>query len=101
LLRADAILLARSTGNYTTLVTDSGEHSVRAPLTFVVQELRGFGLMRIHRAAAVNMEHVRRLVGRGRHRLVVVLDTGVEVEVGRAFQRLVRTRLGARRQWTR
>ena len=95
LLCADAILLARSAGNYTLLVTESGEHRVRAPLTFVVDALKTFGLARIHRAAAVNMGQVRRLIGRGQHRLCVVLCTGMEVDVGRGYQRLIRTRLGA------
>lgn len=98
LLSVDAIVLVRSAGKYTRLVTESSEHEVRAPLTFVVEVLQTFGLARIHRAAAVNMGHVRRLVGRGRHHLSVVLSTGLEVEVGRAYQRLIRARLGARTQ---
>jgi DNA-binding LytR/AlgR family response regulator len=98
LLSVDAIVLARSAGNYTRLVTESSEHEVRAPLTFIVEMLQAFGFARIHRAAAVNMGHVRRLVGRGRHHLSVVLSTGVEIEVGRAYQRVTRARLGARTQ---
>jgi DNA-binding LytR/AlgR family response regulator len=95
LVRGDAILLARSVGNYTYLVTEAGEHSLRVPLGLVVEELRVFGLSRIHRSVAVNMARVRRVVGRGRHRLCVVLSTGVEIEVGRSYQRSVRAALGA------
>jgi DNA-binding LytR/AlgR family response regulator len=98
LLSVDAIVFARSVGNYTLLATESSEHAVRAPLTVIVEVLQAFGLARIHRTSAVNIGHVRRLVGRGRHHLSVVLSTGVEVEVGRAYQRAIRAQLGARTQ---
>jgi len=98
LLLADAIVLARAEGNFTLLVTEASEHLVRAPLTFVVEELKPFGLVRIHRGAAVNMGRVQRVVARGQHKLFVVLRTGAEVEVGRNYQRLIRDRLGVRTQ---
>ena len=98
LLRADTIVLARADGNRTLLVTEASEHPVRAPLSFVVDELKEFGLVRIHRAAAVNMGGVQRVVARGQHKLFVVLHTGEEVEVGRNYQRLIRDRLGVRTQ---
>jgi DNA-binding LytR/AlgR family response regulator len=98
LLRGDAIVLARSVGNYTRITTDASEYVVRIPLGIVVDQLEVFGMLRIHRAVAVNITYVRRVVGRGGHRLSLVLSTGLKVEVGRSYQREVRARLGARTQ---
>jgi DNA-binding LytR/AlgR family response regulator len=43
---------------------------------------------------AINANRVRRLVGQGRHRLMLTLDTGDEFLVGRQFQRATRSRFG-------
>jgi DNA-binding LytR/AlgR family response regulator len=97
-LRIDAIVLVRSAGNSTLIVTEDGEHSVRATTSFVVEQLEPFGFVRVHRGTAVHMSRVQRLVTRGRHRVSVVLDTGVEVTVGREFQHTIRVLLGAKTQ---
>ena len=97
-VRIEAIVLARSAGNSTNVVTDTGAHMVRATMNYVVEQLEPFGFVRVHRGAAVNMPRVQRLVTQGQHRLAVVLDTGAEVNVGREFQNAIRVLLGARRQ---
>jgi len=70
--------------------------SIQAYASFgdVIDMVRTFGILRIHRGIAVNGAHIRRVVGRGRHRVVVVLNNGVELKVGRAFQSTLRLDLG-------
>ncbi|HWJ12634.1 MAG TPA: hypothetical protein VNS10_02765 [Gemmatimonadaceae bacterium] len=46
----------------------------------------------MRRDTAVNINRVQRLVGAGRHRLIMILDDDFRVEVGREFQRQVRAR---------
>jgi len=68
---------------------------VRATLRAVVAELAPLGLMQVRRDTAVNFTRVRRLVGAGRHRLLMILDDDRRVEVGREFQRQVRARFAS------
>ena len=68
---------------------------VRSTLRAVVAELAALGLMQVRRDTAVNVTRVRRLIGAGRHRLVVTLDDDRCIEVGREFQRQVRARLAS------
>lgn len=69
---------------------------VRSPLRAVVAELAPLGLMQVRRDTAVNITRVRRIVGAGRHRLIMILDDDTHVEVGRDFQRQVRARFASR-----
>ena len=68
---------------------------VRATLRAVVAELAVLGLIQVRRDTAVNLKRVRRLVGAGRHRLLIMLDDDRRVEVGREFQRQVRARFAS------
>jgi DNA-binding LytR/AlgR family response regulator len=96
LLASNAIVLARTAGNNTLLVTESSEYAVHASLVAVVERLQAFGLERIRRGTAVNLARVRRMVSRGQHRLSLYLDNGLTVEVGRTYQQAIRLRLGGR-----
>jgi DNA-binding LytR/AlgR family response regulator len=95
-LRADCVISVHAAGNNTIIVTNTDRHTVHATIRSTIEKLEPFGLIRIHRGAAINITHVRRLIGRGRHRLRIVLDTGDEMAVGRSFERTVRERFGAR-----
>jgi DNA-binding LytR/AlgR family response regulator len=68
---------------------------VRSTLRAVVAELACLGLMQVRRDTAVNITRVRRLIGAGRHRLLMILDDDRHVEVGREFQRQVRARFAS------
>ena len=68
---------------------------VRSPLRAVVAALAALGLIQVRRDTAVNITRVRRLVGGGRHRLLMILDDDRRVEVGREFQRQVRARFAS------
>jgi DNA-binding LytR/AlgR family response regulator len=86
-----------SNRNVTRLVTQSGEICIYVPFREVVQALAAVNVLRIHRGIAVNVARVRRIVGRGRHRLFIVLDSGCELTVGRAYQAAIRRQFGASR----
>jgi DNA-binding LytR/AlgR family response regulator len=90
LIAVESIAAARADGNHTVFSSDGGEVRVRACLGWIVEQMRPFGLMAVGRGLAVNAARVRRVAGKGEHRLVVVLDTGMEVPVGRGYQRQVR-----------
>ena len=88
------LLSAHSARNVTVIHTRSGDPlRVRQPLGSVLQELDAIGFVRIHRGVAVNLVAVRRLLGRGGHRLSLCLEDGRWLEVGRGFQRDIRARL--------
>jgi DNA-binding LytR/AlgR family response regulator len=79
--------------NYSAIIVCGRTLKVRSTLRAVVAELAALGLMQVRRDAAVNVTRVRRLIGGGRHRLLVILDDDRRIEVGREFQRPVRARL--------
>jgi len=100
IVQADDIVSVHADRNVTRIAIRDCDIRVHLPFAVVLDALREFGVVRIHRGRAVNMARVRRLVGRGRHRLVLVLDGGVEHRVGRAFQSAIRTRInGVERSW--
>jgi len=88
------IIHVRAERKRTWFATTSGPLKSSGTLVDVVDTLSPLGLVRVHRGLAINSSRVRRLVGRGRHRLILTLDTGDEFLVGRQFQRLVRSRFG-------
>jgi DNA-binding LytR/AlgR family response regulator len=97
-LPLDEVICARSARNGTWIVTASGQFKVREPMNNVVDKLSTVGIVRIHRAVAVNSGRVRRLVGRSKHRLAVVIEGDACFEVGRSFQRAIRARFWAARR---
>jgi DNA-binding LytR/AlgR family response regulator len=87
------LLSAESARNNTVIQTRAGEVRVRQPLGAVVEDLGAVGFVQIHRRIAVNLAAVRQLIGRGGHRLSLRLDDGRWLEVGRSFQREIRSRV--------
>ena len=94
----DEVTCARAAKNGTWIVTNRGQFKVREPMNSVVDKLATIGVVRIHRAIAVNGDKVRSLIGRSQHRLAVMLDGDECFEVGRQFQRAIRMRFGAARR---
>lgn len=90
------LVSVHSKRNITRLLTRSHEICIYVPFGQVVDALRPAGVLRIHRGSAVNIACVRRIVGRGQHRVVVVLEDGRELPVGRGYQSMIRHRFGAR-----
>lgn len=90
----EEIICARAAKNGTWIVTRQGDVKIREPIGTVVERLEALGIVRIHRGIAVNAAKVRQLVGRGQHRLGIILEDGRVFQVGRQFQRLIRGRYG-------
>jgi DNA-binding LytR/AlgR family response regulator len=88
------VISVRAVGNRTEIATLVSVLKVRCPLKDVIETLTVLGLVQLRRDLAVNAARVRRMVGGGRHRLLVVLDDGACVAVGRQFQRDIRARFG-------
>lgn len=91
------VISVHSVRNYAVITARDRTVKVRSTLRAVVAELAAVGLMQVRRDTAVNVTRVRRLIGAGRHRLVIVLDDDCRVEVGREFQRQVRARFASSR----
>ena len=87
------VVSVHSVRNYVVIAACGRMIKVRSTLRAVVADLAVFGLMQVRRDAAVNVARVRRLIGAGRHRLLMILDDDRRIEVGRDFQRQVRARL--------
>ena len=87
------VVSVHSVRNHSVITLCGRTLKVRSPLRAVVAELAALGLMQVRRDAAVNVTRVRRLIGAGRHRLLMILDDDRRIDVGREFQRQVRARL--------
>jgi len=94
IIRPDDIVSIHAQKNMTRVATVDA--SVQAYVSFgdVVEMVRTFGILRIHRGIAVNGAHIRRVIGHGKHRVGVVMNNGIELKVGRAFQSALRLHLG-------
>jgi len=90
------IIYVRSDKKHTWIRTTHGTLKSSGALADIVETLSPLGLVRIHRGTAVNAGRIRSLVGHGRHRVTLTLDTGEAFLVGRKFQRGVRSRFGFR-----
>jgi DNA-binding LytR/AlgR family response regulator len=86
IVHGDDITLVRSERNATRIVTGDGEFRVREPLHAVLKRLAPVGMTQVHRSVAVNSRKVTGLVGRGQHRLVMRLNDGRSLAVGRTYQ---------------
>jgi DNA-binding LytR/AlgR family response regulator len=86
------VISVRSVQNHAEIVTRSRTLKARCSLKAIATALAEFDLVQIRRGVAVNGARVHQLIGRGRHRLFLVLEGGACVPVGREFQRQIRAR---------
>jgi DNA-binding LytR/AlgR family response regulator len=78
-------------GEYVRLHVGDRSYLFRGSMTSVTDQLEPYGIVRIHRSAAINgrrLEAVRRSRGGG---MRVALSTGVELAVGRKFRERIRS----------
>jgi len=90
------VALVRSAGNYLSLETGGRETLIRLPLHEAARRLAPHGFVQAHRTALVNLARIVDMRRDGR-RLVLQLDDGRTVTVGRAYADAVRSSLGRRR----
>lgn len=90
------VALVRSAGNYLSIEVAGREMLIRLTLREAAQRLARRGFIQVHRTALVNLARVARTARQGR-RLVLILDDGRAVTVGRAYSARVRSSLAGRR----
>lgn len=85
LVPADGIRWIEAERDYARIHTDEGSHLVRSTMAALEQQLRGIGLVRIHRRIIVPA-HAIRAVNRSRDgRAIVTLEGGIAVPAGRSY----------------
>lgn len=85
-LRAADVLLIRSAGNYSEIVTAERTHLVRAPLSQLAERLGPRGFVRVHRQTVINASHVRCIARDTDGRATLRLSAGSPVPVGRSYR---------------
>ncbi len=73
-------------GNYVTLRTDDGDHRIRSTLTSLLERLNPSLFVRIHRSAAVNLEHVKEVQPWFGGDQIVILRGGRQLRVSRTHK---------------
>jgi two-component system LytT family response regulator len=86
------IVWLEAQGAYVTVHTGHATHVVRESLVRLLKRLGHTRFVRIHRSAAIGLDHVRRLRRRG-NGLVVVLSDGTQLPISRRMAREVLGRL--------
>ena len=81
-------------GDYVRLHTGSDAALVRSTLTGLLEKFEAWQFVRVHRSAAVRREMIRTLRRLPTGALIVVLDDGTEVPLGRRFGRSLRDIVG-------
>lgn len=89
----DDVLWVRADGDHVVVVTPDNEYALRTSLRGLASELSDPRFVRCHRAALVNMDHVRSFRPEG-SAMVAILTGGEEVPVSRRYARSLRCRLG-------
>lgn len=85
-LRVADVLLIRSAGNYSEIVTAERTHLVRAPLSQLADRLGPRGFVRVHRQTVINASHVRCIARDSEGRATLRLSAGSPVPVGRSYR---------------
>ena len=92
-VQRSAIRYVQAQGDYARLVTATGSHLVRIPLSNLEQRWADAGFVRIHRSTLVALAHVAEVrQGQGKLSLVLAPD-GPELAVARRHARKVRERV--------
>jgi len=85
-------------GNYVALHAGSDTHLLRDTLQALEQRLEGLGFARVRRTAIVNLSRIAALQPWERDEHVVVLKSGVRIDVGPSYKQALEERLGAPRR---
>ncbi|MFD1771180.1 LytR/AlgR family response regulator transcription factor [Sphingobacterium suaedae] len=80
----DTIVFLRAFGDYTEIHTASGMYLSSTGISALVAKLNPVRFLRIHRSAAIHVQHIAELY-RDIGKTFVVMNTGVELTVGRSY----------------
>lgn len=94
IIKVDELLYVQACGDYTTLVTPSGEYIKEQTMKYLEAHLPEEQFVRIHRSSIVNVTQISRLELFGKESYQLILKNGVKLRVSLSGYRLLRQRLG-------
>ena len=94
LIKLDELLYIQACGDYTTLVTPSGEYIKEQTMKNFETHLPADNFVRIHRSSIVNVTQISRVEQYGKETYQVTLKSGVKLRVSLSRYRLLKERLG-------
>ena len=93
-VRTSEIEWIEAAGVYVTLHVEGKEFLHRVSLSELISNLDPLQFIRIHRSAAVNLEHIQQLEPLSHGEFEVILRTGSRLRVSRTYRALLEQRLG-------
>lgn len=94
IIKVDELLYIQACGDYTTLVTPSGEYIKEQTMKYLEAHLPIDNFVRIHRSTIVNVTQISRVELYGKETYQVLLKNGVKLRVSLTGYRLLKERLG-------
>ena len=94
IIKVDELLYIQACGDYTTLVTPSGEYIKEQTMKYLEAHLPADNFVRIHRSTIVNVTQISRVELFGKETYQVSLKNGVKLRVSLTGYRLLKDRLG-------
>lgn len=94
IIKVEELLYVQACGDYTTLVTPSGEYIKEQTMKYLESHLPAEQFVRIHRSSIVNVTQISRLELFGKESYQLILKNGVKLRVSLSGYRLLRQRLG-------
>jgi hypothetical protein len=95
-LPQDQIHCIEAARNYSCIVSDSGTHVVRLPLSTLGAKLDARAFIRVHRSAIVSVRRLQSLRGLPTQDAILTLTGGREIRVSRGFRAQVEQALATR-----
>lgn len=93
IIKVEELLYVQACGDYTTLVTPSGEYIKEQTMKYLETHLPAEQFVRIHRSSIVNVTQISRLELFGKETYQLILKNGVKLRVSLSGYRLLRQRL--------
>ncbi|TWV13170.1 LytTR family transcriptional regulator [Bacteroidaceae bacterium HV4-6-C5C] len=94
LVKVEDILYIQACGDYTTLITPTGEHIKEQTMKYFETHLPPNNFVRIHRSTIVNVAQISRVELFGKETYQVLLKNGIKLRVSLTGYRLLKERLG-------
>lgn len=94
IIKVEELLYIQACGDYTTLVTPSGEYIKEQTMKYLETHLPANNFVRIHRSTIVNVTQISRVELFGKETYQLLLKNGVKLRVSLSGYRLLKERLG-------
>ena len=94
IIKVDELLYIQACGDYTTLITPTGEYIKEQTMKYFEGHLPSDNFVRIHRSTIVNVTQISRVELIGKETYQVLLKNGTKLRVSLTGYRLLKERLG-------